>query len=462
MALWVRTGRAHLRTIDGRLHRIDAGAGIWLPPGENHNVWTEPGTVAFPLRGSGRSAPDRITPFDVPRGQYEDLIDYYASVVNGDNSTREIDFPSLRSPRRRDEFGRPPTPVPHSGPAARVARQLLSAPEADHTLHDWAHWAACSASTLRRGFDQQTGMGFDEWRREHRLQVAHRALSSGRQVAEVAQSVGFTSRAGFTRAFAARFDQLPGDVRRSGPHRSAAGAPPTRKHLHTESNVMIWIRSGEAQVQWQNERSTARADDVIWVPPGARIAFGAGCRPYPLTELCVECVRLDRPRIAHFTPQWHDYLLWASLSTHTLLRDQCLAETKSRLSLPFAQHVVEMFDAQNALRRSRVVPLPSDHAARRLAQHYRSAHGLGAQGAADKVPRTIRQAFLRETGMSPAQWRRAARMQESRRLLQRGESVASIARAIGYSQTGDFSRAFRAFHGLSPSEFQELERYSPP
>lgn len=61
--------------------------------------------------------------------------------------------------------------------------------------------------------------------------------------------------------------------------------------------------------------------------------------------------------------------------------------------------------------------------------------------------------FKRTTGLSPAQYVAEQRMARARHLLQTGkQSVAQVARAVGYRHAGHFARLFQRHTGLLPVE----------
>ncbi len=57
-------------------------------------------------------------------------------------------------------------------------------------------------------------------------------------------------------------------------------------------------------------------------------------------------------------------------------------------------------------------------------------------------------------GLSLRDWIAAARMERARALLQRGDMVKEAAARLGYSQAGNFSRAFGRRCGASPAAFR--------
>ena len=60
--------------------------------------------------------------------------------------------------------------------------------------------------------------------------------------------------------------------------------------------------------------------------------------------------------------------------------------------------------------------------------------------------------FLKRFGLSPQQFLRKTRMEVAKELLKKqGMTVTEVAHAVGYSTLPIFSKAFTAYHGISPS-----------
>ena len=82
--------------------------------------------------------------------------------------------------------------------------------------------------------------------------------------------------------------------------------------------------------------------------------------------------------------------------------------------------------------------------------------------AADHVSLRSLHQFFHDEGLTVARWIRARRLERCRRDLSdpalADRPVAAIAAAWGFSSAGDFSRAFRAAHGLPPSEYRRSAR----
>ena len=68
---------------------------------------------------------------------------------------------------------------------------------------------------------------------------------------------------------------------------------------------------------------------------------------------------------------------------------------------------------------------------------------------------------FRESGTSPARYIRTARMERARRVLadprQRQRSVGAIARSVGIESPTVFTRMFRQFHDITPSEYRRSQ-----
>ncbi len=91
-----------------------------------------------------------------------------------------------------------------------VMQALLNEPDAHTDLTFWAAQAGASERTLRRLFLKETGMTFQQWRQQARLQQAVEQLSQGESVLNVALSLGYRSPSAFVAMFRKALGVSPG------------------------------------------------------------------------------------------------------------------------------------------------------------------------------------------------------------------------------------------------------------
>ena len=92
-------------------------------------------------------------------------------------------------------------PRPSDGRLRQVCDVLLADPADPRTLAEWADALACSARTLSRLFQRQTGQSFGQWRQQARLLASLVMLAEGRPVVEVSLSLGYDSQSAFIAMF---------------------------------------------------------------------------------------------------------------------------------------------------------------------------------------------------------------------------------------------------------------------
>lgn len=92
-------------------------------------------------------------------------------------------------------------PRPEDPRLQKLCDALLADPADPRTLEQWALELACSARTLGRLFQRQTGQSFGQWRQQARLLAALVMLAEGRAVVDVALSLGYESQSAFIAMF---------------------------------------------------------------------------------------------------------------------------------------------------------------------------------------------------------------------------------------------------------------------
>lgn len=487
LLLWVHTGTAQVQMDGGQMHRLAAGDGIWLPAGGGGRVSTDAGSVAFPYRVPPKAAPAAPAApvrFAVPDGWRDWLILHYVHGVApitsfGYSRVALLDILGApgATPKAPSSTGTPRAepPLPTARGARNVAEQLWASPALDRSIAEWAALVACSVSTLRRGF-LDTGLTFAQWRTLSRLVAACEFLAAGYDVERVAALVGFSSRNGFTRAFRDHHGITPRDyaalaVGTSGAlseRVSATRGSGTLTHLigrpaglpaepddgsplpasqtapHTNDiHVLTWIYRGEGYLRIGETSYPRRRGDVIWIPAGVEHQAGVleDSIALPVGDLLPGDAQITEPLRMHLPPSWDTYLLHRSISTRTGLRPEDFDH----------RSILDMFREQFTVHRARTVPIPTDARARDAATAFlRQMRALPDT----ELDPAIHEAFWRETGMTFATWRNAARMRTARDLLAEGGKPSAVARRVGYTQVSNFSRAFTRFHGVSPSKYQ--------
>ncbi|MEQ3552132.1 helix-turn-helix domain-containing protein [Pseudonocardia nematodicida] len=488
LLVWARTGRVHVALDHGDTHRLEAGEGLWVPADRGRRIRTCPGTVAFPYAvppGAVATAPADPVRFEVRPEWHDRLIQHYVHFVAPVTSfgysraslLEVVDPAAGQALPAAGPDGGPPWPT---GDAARaVAEALVRDPALDHTAERWAGLVACSSRTLHREFVRGTGLTFAQWRTACRLAVACDLLAAGEEVGRVAVRTGFAGRNGFARAFrqshgitpreysvrlrrrgadpSRRPAQHPSPVPRSGVLAQVLGGtagarplPATQTPPHANGvHVLTWMYRGSGYLRIDGETHHLGRGDATWIPAGRDHQFGthADSIALPLGHLDPDDADIDLtgPLRARFPPSWDDYLLHCSVSARTPLRP----DGHDRRA------ILEMFHRQLAADRARSVPMPADPRARAAADAFLRRMREPPGGAVD---RSVHEAFGRETGMTFARWRHAARMRTARELLTAGTTPSSVARQVGYTQVSNFSRAFSRFHGESARDYSHRNR----
>lgn len=78
-------------------------------------------------------------------------------------------------------------------------------------------------------------------------------------------------------------------------------------------------------------------------------------------------------------------------------------------------------------------------------------------GRAGIASKTLQRLFVRETGMSFAQWRQQARLLAALQRLAKGDRIIDVALDSGYASQSAFTAMFRRHFGVAPTSFYGLE-----
>ena len=94
------------------------------------------------------------------------------------------------------------------------------------------------------------------------------------------------------------------------------------------------------------------------------------------------------------------------------------------------------------------------------ANQYKDNFSLAEMAAISRMPmETFRKRFVSEVGMPPLSYVLHCKMERAKELLLADNAqVQEIAESLGYSQGHYFSKIFKQYTGLSPSEYMRKKR----
>jgi AraC-like DNA-binding protein/quercetin dioxygenase-like cupin family protein len=480
---WVRTGTASI-WIEDEQYRLVAPQAAWIPAHYRRAVEADPGSIVLPvfvptdLLGA-RETTARI--IDVPEPWHRWLLHFFALGVlprmrAGTPPSTLIDL--IAEPTT------PPPPMPHSRATGDVARELIRHPSSGRTLHEWAEWANVSTSALRRGFAEETGLTFQQWRTHCRLNVAAEHLANSRDIEWTALHTGYTPNA-LSRAFRARFGMPPGAFAQHHRHaghvasttaalvvrllpapRDPAGiselaAPLPRAStpaLIHDFSIAYWMYQGTATFHFETRNVTLMPGEVIWLPPETRHALSV----HEDSIMLPLGFRGDNPAGSfrtvgrmHVPGRFENVLLHTSVATHTQIRPRdydlsaIMRVLEDHLREPTVDNAGSDPRIDEALATIATVIRRNPADTRHLSQWAASC---------EVDPTTLSGAFTRRFGVSFRAWRATVRMSVACELLRAGIPPNNVARRVGYAHVSGFSRLFSETNGMSPRDYQSASR----
>lgn len=206
-----------------------------------------------------------------------------------------------------------------------------------------------------------------------------------------------------------------------------------------------------AGTQW-----SLRREHLVWIPAGYlhEMSFaepGELLSIYSDTRLRPHGSRWEQPHVLATDPLlealiWHLHCAPRSLER----RRRCLALLHDVLRGTTVQNDAIALPVD---RRARIVAntLLVDPADARELRTWAAALGVSE--------RTLARRFA-DTGLTFRQWRAQLRIQTASGRLRRGESIASVAEAVGYTTTSAFIAAFRGRFGQTPGAYAKAHASS--
>jgi AraC-like DNA-binding protein len=213
--LFATTGVMRITT-EAALFTVPPGTGLWVPADTLHSVRMD-GVVrmrALFLRADAAASGPAVATVIAVSPLLRELIltvcgepvvwdargpiRLVAALVLheiGRAGTRTLSLPACRDPR-----------------LARVAAALVADPADGRDLDGYAAIAGASVRTLARLFRAETGMSFQQWRRQLRMTEAVARIAQGVPPGRVAAAVGYGSVPAFGAAFRKTFGTTPAMV----------------------------------------------------------------------------------------------------------------------------------------------------------------------------------------------------------------------------------------------------------
>lgn len=201
----------------GQTWMLSSTSAVWIPPFVDHDVVAVGAAtlrtfylhvaVADPLRPARADAPVAV--------HLDALLLAVVDRLAGDgidsDERAHLERVLIDCCRRQIASGRSASglALPLDERARRVAAGLIDNPADDRTLAQWAAAVGASRRTLIRLFSVETGIGFEQWRRQTRLHIAHRLLLDGMAVERCARQVGYRNASAFGAAYRATYGHPP-------------------------------------------------------------------------------------------------------------------------------------------------------------------------------------------------------------------------------------------------------------
>jgi AraC-like DNA-binding protein len=222
-------------------------------------------------------------------------------------------------------------------------------------------------------------------------------------------------------------------------------------HAH-DWDQLTYAASGVLRVDTADASWTVPPHTAVWVPAGVEHAEQMFA---PVTM-----------RTLYFAPRLVRNLPRAecrAVNISSLLRELILHASRQgaldRRRAPHAHAIGMLLDQLAGVTTVPLqLPAPRDDRARRVASFLRDAPDddgsvavLARRAGASR--RTIERLFVRDTGMTMAEWRRRLRLLHAVRLLAEGEGVTAAALAVGYGSVSAFIAVFKKEFGVTPGRY---------
>ena len=222
------------------------------------------------------------------------------------------------------------------------------------------------------------------------------------------------------------------------------------RHRHTRGQIML-ATSGVVTVSAHDRSWVVSGSRGMWMPEGVPhtvvASTGADLRNLQVSRSIAPSLPTE-PCVVAATPLFRELVISAVAGPNQLSTDSRAAKIVDLLLTEFhsSEHAPLHIPEPTDIRLKRVCAAlkadPSDD--RTLAEW---------SGIAGGCARTLGRLFLKETGLTFAQWRRQLRLLDALVRLSQGQSVTSIALDTGYESPSAFIEMFRRVMGRTPGQY---------
>jgi AraC-like DNA-binding protein/quercetin dioxygenase-like cupin family protein len=222
------------------------------------------------------------------------------------------------------------------------------------------------------------------------------------------------------------------------------------KHRHARGQIML-ATSGVVTVSAHDRSWVISGPRGIWMPEGmlhsVMASTGAELRNLQVSRSIAPSLPVE-PCIVAATPLFRELVISAVSGPNALSTDSRAAKIVDLLLSEFHSSEHAPLD----------LPEPADIRLKRICTALKANPSDDRTltewaGIAGGCTRTLGRLFLKETGLTFAQWRRQVRLLDALVRLSQGQSVTSVALDAGYESPSAFIEMFRRVMGRTPGQY---------
>lgn len=207
--VFVESGVLHLRSTHGAWIVPKEHLG-WIPKDEVHNAQALSDVKGWTILTNQKF--EDILPKKICTIKTTPLLTALLDRIVHTNDNEEFKakaFDLIFEELKNIETEKLQIPLPLSPNLASIAQDVLDDLGQIKRIEEWAALAGTSKRTFTRHFLLETGMTFDEWRKNAIGLKAVELLSQGRQVSDIAFDLGYESVSAFIAMFKKHFGKTP-------------------------------------------------------------------------------------------------------------------------------------------------------------------------------------------------------------------------------------------------------------